>query len=104
MLAEIELPNPSLELRPGMYAAVKIGIQRKADVLLVPAAALVQEKAGAFVFTLVDDKARKTPVTIGFTDGRSVEIASGLAPHQPILLAGNQPLGDGISIRRKESK
>jgi len=29
MLAEIELPNPKLELRPGMYAVVKIGIERR---------------------------------------------------------------------------
>src|SRR6266853_5939423 len=41
MLAEIELPNPKLELRPGMYALVKIGIERKEDALLVPADALL---------------------------------------------------------------
>src|SRR5437879_10373092 len=41
MLAEIELPNAKLELRPGMYALVRIGIERKDDALLVPADALV---------------------------------------------------------------
>src|SRR5439155_12236777 len=50
MLAEIELPNPKLELRPGMYAIVRIGLERKEDALLVPAEALVVERAGAFVF------------------------------------------------------
>src|ERR1041385_2726351 len=54
MLAEIELPNPNLELRPGMYATVKIGIERKEDALLVPVEALVVEKAGASVFTVAD--------------------------------------------------
>src|SRR3989441_5047548 len=59
MLAEIELSNPKLELRPGMYASVKIGIERKAGALLVPVEALVVEKAGAFVFTVKDNQARK---------------------------------------------
>ena len=47
MLAEAELSNPRLELRPGMYATVKVGIERKEDALLVPAEAVVTEKAGA---------------------------------------------------------
>src|SRR6266480_8047266 len=54
MLAEIELPNPKLELRPGMYATVRIGIERKEDALLVPVEALLMEKANSSVFTIVD--------------------------------------------------
>src|SRR5947207_10666926 len=77
MLAEIELPNPALELRPGMYAVVKIGIERKEDALLVPVEALVTERAGASVFMVVDNKAKKIPVKTGFNDGANVEIVSG---------------------------
>src|SRR3989454_2421269 len=84
MLAEIELPNPKLELRPGMYASVKIGIERKADALLVPAEAVVVERAGAFVFTVMDSKAKKTRVQTGFNDGSNAEIVSGVKPDQPV--------------------
>src|SRR5438034_3995721 len=45
LFRSIELPNPKLELRPGMYAIVKIGIERKEDALLVPVEALVTERA-----------------------------------------------------------
>src|SRR5213592_3379678 len=82
MLAEIELPNPKLELRPGMYAVVKIGIERKEDALLVPVEALVAERAGASVFTVVDNKAKKIPVKTGFNDGANVEIVSGVKADQ----------------------
>ncbi len=75
MLAEVELPNPKLELRPGMYAIVKIGIERKEDALLAPVEAVVTERAGASVFTVVENKARKTPIKTGFNDGANVEIA-----------------------------
>jgi len=49
MLAEVELPNPKLELRPGMYAIVKIGIERKEEASLLPVESLVVERAGASV-------------------------------------------------------
>jgi len=99
MLAEIELPNPKLELRPGMYAVVKIGIERKEDALLVPVEALVTERAAASVFTLVDGKAKKIPVNIGFDDGTNVEIVSGLKPDQRVILVGKRTLGDGQAVR-----
>jgi len=88
MLAEIELPNPKLELRPGMYAIVKIGIERKDDTLLVPADSLLLEKSGASLFTIADNKAKKTPVKTGFNDGTNAEIVSGIKPDQPVVLAG----------------
>src|SRR5262249_11319734 len=41
MLAEAEISNPMFELRPGMYARARIGIERRAEALLVPAAAVI---------------------------------------------------------------
>jgi len=104
MLAEVELPNPKLELRPGMYATVRIGIERKPDALLAPVEALVTEKAGSFVFTVVNNRAKKTPVKVGFNDGAHVEIVGGLTPDQPAILVGKQTLNDGQAVRVTEGK
>jgi len=104
MLAEVELPNAKLELRPGMYATVKIGIERKQEALLAPAEALVTEKTGAFVFTVVDSRARKVPVKIGFNDGTNVEIVSGLTPGQALIVVGKQTLNDGQAVKATEGK
>lgn len=104
MLAEIELPNPKLELRPGMYATVRIGIERKPDVLLVPADAVVKEKANAFVFTIADGKARKVPVKTGLADGAKVEILSGVKPEDTLILVGDRALNDGQSVTVREAK
>jgi RND family efflux transporter MFP subunit len=99
MLAEIELPNPKLELRPGMYAMVKIGIERKEDALLVPVDALLAEKAGASVFIVADNQAKKTPVKTGFNDGTNAEILSGIKTDQPIILIGKKPMADGQPVQ-----
>jgi membrane fusion protein (multidrug efflux system) len=104
MLTEIELPNPKLELRPGMYAMVKIGIERKADALLVPVDALVMEKSGASVFLVAENKAKKTRVQTGFNDGTQVEIVSGLPPSQPVILVGKRALSDGQPVKVSEAK
>jgi RND family efflux transporter MFP subunit len=104
MLAEIELPNPKLELRPGMYATVKIGIEQKSDALLIPVDALVTERAGTSVFILADGKAKKIPVKTGFNDGVSVEIASGLKPDASVILVGKRTLNDGQPVQIGEAK
>jgi membrane fusion protein (multidrug efflux system) len=104
MLAEIELPNPKLELRPGMYATTKIGIERKEEALLVPTGALVTEKAGASIFVIIENKAKKTRVQPGFNDGINVEIAKGLNPDQPVILIGKQAPTDGQPVTVSEGK
>jgi len=104
MLAEIELPNPKLELRPGMSATVKIGVERKDDALLVPVDALVTEKAGASVFLFVEGKAKKTRVQTGFNDGAQVEILSGAQLDQKVILVGKRTLNDGQAVSLTETK
>jgi len=104
MLAEIELPNPKLELRPGMYATVRIGIERKKDALLLPVEGLVMEKANAFVFIVVENRAKKIPIKIGFNDGANVEIISGFTPAERVILAGKQALNDGQVVTVVEEK
>ena len=103
MLAEIEIPNPTGDLRPGAYASVRLEVERKPDALLVPVQALVVEKAGASVFTVADGKAKKTPVQTGFNDGVNVEILN-VKLDQPVILVGKQTLMDGQPVNTAETK
>ena len=98
MLAEIDLENPKRELRPGMYATVKLGVERHADALLIPMEAAVIEKSGTSVFINIDGKAKKQPVKAGFNDGGSVEILDGLAATQPVILVGKMVLNNGQAV------
>ena len=104
MLIEAELPNPKLELRPGMYATVKVGVENHTNALTVPVAAIVMEKANAFIFLLADGKAKKTPVKIGFNDGSKVEIVSDMAADAKVILAGKLALTDGQVVNAVETR
>lgn len=104
MLTEIELANPDGELRPGAYASVQLEVERKLNALLVPVQALLTEKAGTSVFMVVDGKARKIPVQVGFNDGTNVEIEKGISSDQAIILLGKQALNDGQPVNLAEGK
>lgn len=88
MLAEADLKNADLKLRPGMYAMAKIAVERHDNAMLIPVTGLVMEKTNAFVFRHVAGKALKTAVTIGFNDGTNVEVISGLDKDAVVLLPG----------------
>jgi len=98
MLVEADLPNPDLALRPGMYATIKVGVEKHTDTLLVPAEALVTEKSGASVFLAINGKAKKTAVKAGFNDGAKVEILSGLTGNETVIPVGKTALADGAAI------
>jgi RND family efflux transporter MFP subunit len=105
MLVEADLPNPELELRPGMYATVAIGVERHEGVLLLPVGAVLMEKAGASVFVNDGGKAKKAPVKAGFNDGMMVEVNEGLTGNEAVIvIAGGVLPADGQAISAKEAK
>jgi membrane fusion protein (multidrug efflux system) len=104
LLVEADLPNADLTLRPGMYALIKIGVEHHRNALLVPAAALVREKAAGFVFTLADGKATRVPVKYGFNDGAAVEILEGLAENARVIIPGKVALTSGQAVTAVEAR
>jgi membrane fusion protein, multidrug efflux system len=101
---EADFPNNDLTLRPGMYASIKIGVEQHTGTLLVPAAALVREKAAGFVFTFADGKATKVPVKYGFNDGTNAEILDGLPENARVIIPGKLTLVNGQAVTAVEAR
>lgn len=104
LIVEADLPNPEGILRPGMYASVKIGVEHHTNAVLVPAPALVREKAAGFLFLLEDGKAKRVPVKYGFNDGTNVEILDGLPQNARVIIPGKTPLTNGQSVKAVEAQ
>lgn len=85
----IELDNPRLELRPGMYATVLVHTDA-ARALVIPAEALVATGDHAYVF-VVRGEGRFEPraVRAGPRAGDTIEILAGLAPDEVVVTSGN---------------
>ena len=57
--------------------------------MVIPKTALLEEQGNFIVFKQIDDdEYEKQPVTIGVTDGKYVEVLSGLTADQRIVTRG----------------
>jgi membrane fusion protein, multidrug efflux system len=104
MLAEIELPNPDGNLRPGMYANLRITVERKPDALILPADAVLFERGRTSVFTVADNKAKRIIVKTGFNDNGWVEILDGIKMGDSVIVIGKQPIADGQPVTIAEGR
>ena len=86
----IELANPDLSLKPGMYAAVQIHASPVADAILAPGTAIIDTGTRQLVF-VQEEQGHFSPrlVTTGLSgDNDQVEILSGLAPGEVVVTSG----------------
>jgi RND family efflux transporter MFP subunit len=105
LLVEADFPNAEGTLRPGMYAIIKIGVERHENALQVPAAALVREKAAGFLFVLAEGgKANRVSVKYGFNDGANVEILEGIDENARVIVPGKATLVSGQMVKPVEVK
>ncbi len=104
MLIEADVPNADGALRPGMYASVRIAVEKHSGVITIPVEALVMEKTNAFVFKAADGKAKKVAVKVGFNDGANAEIAEGLADGEGVIVPGKVPPADGQPVKAEAAK
>lgn len=101
---EADLANPSDRLRPGMFATVRIGLERHTNTWIVPTETVVMEKLAGFVWRVEKGQSRKTPVKLGFQDGPATEVLSGLAEDAAVIAVGKTAPTDGTEVRIKEGR
>jgi multidrug efflux pump subunit AcrA (membrane-fusion protein) len=85
MRTEIDLPNPEERLYPGMYAQVSLEMNRRPNVLTVPAAAVGSDGDGSFVNTIADNRITRLAVKTGLTDNGRIEVTAGLSEGTPVV-------------------
>ena len=97
---QLALDNAGGELMPGGYASVRLPLQRDVVPLHIPASALIFNKDGLRVATVgPDDKVLFKTVTIARDLGREIELASGLAPDDRVIIAPPDGIADGDQVR-----
>lgn len=97
-LVRADFPNVDRVLRPGMLVNVELaGSEREA--LLLPEIAVVQVGRESFVYRVKDDESvEQIPVTIAARSEGRVEIASGAATGDRIVVEGTGKLRPGAKI------
>ena len=103
MHTEVEVPNPSYELVPGMYASVEIPLKRAAKVLALPTQAIQPTGPDKGTVLLVNsaNQIEKRNVTLGLQTATDVEIVSGLQEHDRVIFGSQGQYQPGELVSPK---
>jgi RND family efflux transporter MFP subunit len=110
MDTEVDVPNPSLVLIPGMYAEVNLTLDHRASVLAIPVMAVDRDNSdsqpgaaqtGQVSIVTPNNRVEKRRVTLGIESSNNVEIRSGLNEGDSVVLTGRSTLQPGQEVRPK---
>jgi RND family efflux transporter MFP subunit len=99
LLTEIDIPNPTNALAPGIYCTVELHIPRKTPSLLVPADAIIFNREGMQVAVVNNGKAELRKVKVKRDLGTRVEVDSGIRAGDQVILNPPVTLVDGSKVR-----
>jgi membrane fusion protein (multidrug efflux system) len=86
-------------LQPGMFGRIKIDYDQRADALVVPRVAMLDDEGDPAVYAVKGGKAVRVSVKLGYIDGQWAEIRSGLAEGSQVVVAGKTALRDGTLVQ-----
>ena len=92
------VPNDKSELRPGLFARVRLIIAVRDNAVLVPEQAIVPMGEKLFVYVIEDGKAAIRPVQLGVRQSGRVEVTSGVQLGETVITAGVQKIGPGSAV------
>lgn len=94
------LPNAEGSLRPGVFVRVRLILQDRPAVRVVPEEALVAAPGNVqFVYRVEDGKVRRVDVQTGMRRAGMVELKSGLEAGDQVVTAGQLKLRDGAAVK-----
>lgn len=99
LIVEAVVENAAGRLKPGLFVTARIEQAAKSPAILVPSTG-VQKAATAYrVFVVVGDRVEERLVTLGQSEGDRVEVTSGLAAGDRIVVDAIERLRDGAAIK-----
>lgn len=95
------LPNPDEALRPGMFLSVRLATATRENALLAPEEAIIAEGPRQVAYVVKDGKIDRRAVTIGQRQQGTVEIVTGLAEGESLVVRGVQRIRAGMLVQTR---
>ena len=99
---EISIPNAGHRLKAGMVVEASVETPNNATRLTVPVSAIVHDAEGAtqlYIYASNEQRVHARRITPGAFAGSEVEITSGLAEGELVVIGGQQQLREGTPVR-----
>lgn len=103
LTVEALIPNGQNDLKPGLFAKVRLYIGDEKDTVLVPVTSLLYEGDRVRLYVVEGTSARERPVKLGNKYGEFTEISSGLKAGEIVVVAGQQNLSEGAKVSVEKS-
>ncbi|KRG44718.1 hemolysin D [Stenotrophomonas pictorum JCM 9942] len=87
------------DLQPGMFGRLSINYDQRADALVVPRNALLEDGGQPAVYVVRDGKALRTTLKLGYDDAGWIEVREGLKPGDEVVIAGKAALREGSAVQ-----
>ena len=94
-----ELQPRNNAFRPGAFVRVEIETDTRTETVLIPKKAVLEEEGAMYVFVSKGEEAERRQVEVGYEDGAVVEVRSGVAVGEAVIVAGQGALSNGAKIR-----
>lgn len=104
VIAKIKLANPGNKLYVGAYVRGEVVVSQLEGALTVPLAAIRGEEGREYVYIVAGDKARKQDVKLGLSQGDTVQILTGLAPTDLVIVQGQVEEGSTVKVAPEDGQ
>lgn len=95
----IEISNPELKLRPGMFAKADVVTVRKDSVLAIPKDIIKNRRHGQLVYTVNRNSAEEIAIQTGISDDEYIEVEKGLKAGDKIVTRGYEWLRNRSKVK-----
>jgi membrane fusion protein (multidrug efflux system) len=90
--------NADGHLVPGMFARFTVAYEKHESALVVPLDAIVEEDDETSVYVVADGAVMRRIVATGIVSNNQIEVLSGLADYETIVVIGHSGLRDGSKV------
>ena len=102
MQVEIDVPNPTYHLQPGMYADVRLSADSRPNILAVPIEAIRRGENKTSVLVVdSQNRVQSRDVQTGVQSSNAVEIVAGLSPGERVIVGNLGSYQPGELVQTK---
>lgn len=104
METELDVPNPRLVLKPGMYAYADLELDKKSNAVTVPVQTINRKENKTTVMVVTAQKKLEVrEIVTGMETPESVEVVSGLNAGEMVVIGNTSQLKAGQPVEPKET-
>ena len=97
---EVSVPKNNLDLIPNLNVEINILDYTNSEAILVPESIVSEDSENnKFLYTIENNKAKKTIVETGYTQNGMIEITNGLSLNQSVINEGGRIVKDGQNVK-----